>query len=200
MIVLAAASTQPIAIPRDPLRKSVSDPCRDTGQDAGDDRRWYATFTLPQNEKSVVRHLDLREVESFLPTYDTVRVWRNRQRVKITLPLFPTYLFVRIGRAERRRVLECPGVLQIVGTHREPLPLPDAEIALLRDGVERKRVEPFRELVVGERVRIKQGVMKGVEGTLVRKHPSLRFVLTIQMINQHASIQVDADDMEPVIA
>lgn len=161
-------------------------------------RRWFATFTLPQNEKSVVRHLDLRNVESFLPTYDAVRVWRNRQRVKVTLPLFPTYLFVRIHRNERSRVLECPGVLHIVGTPREPLPLSDAEIDFLRAGVQQNRVEPFRELVVGERVRIKQGMMKGVEGTLVRKSASLRFVLTLQMINQHASIEVNAEDMEPV--
>jgi transcription antitermination factor NusG len=162
------------------------------------DRRWFATFTLPQNEKSVVRQLDLRNVESFLPTFDTVRVWRNRQRKKITLPLFPTYLFVRISRTERGKVLECPGVLHLVGNHREPLPLPDAEMEMLRSGVCQRKIEPFRDLVVGEKVRIKQGIMKGVEGTLVRKSGSLRFVLTIDMINQHAAIEVNAEDMEPV--
>jgi len=167
-------------------------------QETACERKWFATFTLPQNEKSVVRQLDLRHVESFLPTYDTVRVWRNRQRKKITLPLFPTYLFVRISRAERGKVLECPGVLHLVGNHREPLPLPDPEMEVLRSGVSQRKIEPFRDLVVGEKVRIKQGIMKGVEGTLVRKSSSLRFVLTIDMINQHAAIEVNAEDMEPV--
>src|SRR5271170_2919435 len=74
---------------------------RCNGADAAADRNWFATFTLPQNEKSVLRQLDLRKVESFLPTYETIRVWRNRQRKRVTLPLFPTYLFVRIHRAER---------------------------------------------------------------------------------------------------
>jgi hypothetical protein len=32
-------------------------------------RNWHAVFTLPQNEKSVVKHLEIREIESFLPTY-----------------------------------------------------------------------------------------------------------------------------------
>ena len=43
-----------------------------------DERRWYAVFTAPRNEKSVVRHLDLREIECFLPTYETLRLWKNR--------------------------------------------------------------------------------------------------------------------------
>ena len=164
---------------------------------AAAERKWFATFTLPQNEKSVLKHLDLRQVESFLPTYETVRVWKNRQRKKVTLPLFPTYLFVHITREERGKVLQCPGVLQIVGNHREPLPLPDAEVELLRSDLCRRKIEPFRDLVIGERVRIKRGVMKGVEGTLVRRSGSQRFVLTIEMINQHAAIEVNAEDMEP---
>jgi transcription antitermination factor NusG len=165
--------------------------------DSSCERRWFATFTLPQNEKAVLKQLDLREVESFLPTYETVHIWKNRQRKKITLPLFPAYLFVRITRAERRKVLECPGVIQIVGNNREPVPLADAEVELLRSGVGKRKIEPYRELVVGDRVRIKSGIMRGVEGTLVRRSSSMRFVLTIQMINQHAAIEVDAEDMEP---
>jgi len=162
------------------------------------ERKWFATFTLPQNEKSVLKQLDIRNVESFLPTYETVRVWKNRQRKKVTMPLFPTYLFVRINRAERGMVLQCPGVLHIVGNHREPLPVADAEVELLRSGVCRHKVEPYRDLVIGDKVRIKSGMMAGVQGTLVRRSSRLRFVLTIQMINQHAAIEVNAEDVEPV--
>jgi transcription antitermination factor NusG len=70
------------------------------------DRNWYAVFTVPQHEKTVVKHLDLRAVESFLPTYETTRVWKNRQKMRVVLPLFPTYLFVHISSRERARVLE----------------------------------------------------------------------------------------------
>jgi hypothetical protein len=47
--------------------------------------------------------------------------------------------------------------------------------------------------------RIKSGVMQGLQGTLVRKNNNMRFVLTIEMINQHAAIQVDPEDLEPVV-
>jgi transcription antitermination factor NusG len=147
-----------------------------------------------------VKHLSLREVESFLPTYETVRVWKNRQRMKIVLPLFPSYLFVHINSRERTKVLQSPGVLHIVGNGRKHIPLPDAEIEFLRSGLCRQRIEPYHELVVGEKVRIKGGVMQGVCGTLVRKGSGVRFVLTLELINQHAAVQVDAEDLEPLIA
>jgi transcription antitermination factor NusG len=162
------------------------------------ERRWYAVFTVPRSEKSAVRHLDLRHIESFLPTYETVQVWKNRQRKRIIHPLFPSYLFVHIDRHERTGVLQSPGVLQIVGTSREPLPVQDSQIEFLRANCREKKLEPYRELLVGERVRIKSGPMQGVHGVLVRRNKSLRFVLTLELINQHASVEVDATDLEPV--
>ena len=163
------------------------------------ERKWYAVFTLPQNEKSVVRQLALREVEAFLPTYETVKVWKNRQRVRTVLPLFPTYLFAHIDPSQRNRVLQSPGVIQIVGNSREHVPVPDAAIELLRSGAQGRNMEPYRELVAGRKVRIKSGSMEGVEGVLVRKGNGLRFVLAIEMINQHAAIEVGAEDLEQIV-
>jgi transcription antitermination factor NusG len=119
--------------------------------------------------------------------------------MKIVLPLFPNYLFVHINDRERLKVLQSPGVLQIVGNHREHVPLADSEVELLRSGCYGKRIEPYRDLVVGEKVRIKRGPMEGVQGTLVRSNSSFKFVLTIELINQHTAVQVDAEDLEPVL-
>lgn len=162
-----------------------------------ENRNWFVVFTVPQNEQSTVRHLNTRAIESFLPTYETVRVWQNRQRKKIVRPLFPCYVFVHIERRERAKVLQCPGVLQIVGNGKEHIALPDSEVDILRTECTRKRVEPYNELLVGERVRVKRGLMQGLEGTLVRKGQGVRFVFTIELINQHAAIQVDPEDLEP---
>jgi transcription antitermination factor NusG len=162
------------------------------------ERRWYAVFTAPRSEKSAVKHLDLRRIESFLPIYETVEVWKNRQRKKITHPLFPSYLFVHIDRRERVGVLQSPGVLQIVGTSREPLPLQDSDIDFLRTNCRDRKLEPYCELLVGEKVRIKSGALEGVQGILVRRKNSMRFVLTLQLINQHAAVEVNAEDLEPV--
>jgi len=164
-----------------------------------DNRKWVAVFTVPQNERAVMRHLDLRQVESFLPTCESTRVWKNRQRVTIVQPLFPTYVFARIQLEERSSILRSPGVLRIIGNRQGPIPLSDSEIEFLRSDFCRQRVEPYRELVVGDRVRIRRGSMQGVEGVLVRKKTGLRFVLTLELINQHAAIEVDADELEPIV-
>jgi|ERR1039458_5276734 hypothetical protein len=98
-------------------RESARDPDLNRGIEVrACDRKWCAVFTVPQNEKAVVRHLALREVESFLPTYETVRVWKNWQRVKTLLPLFPTYLFVHISSRERVRVYSLPGFCRLSAT------------------------------------------------------------------------------------
>lgn len=161
------------------------------------DPKWFAVYTMPQGEQSVKRHLDVRNIESFLPIYESTRVWKNRQRVKVVQPLFPSYLFVRIRHDERSAVLGSPAALRIVGNYRGSLPIPDAEIEFLRSDFCRKKVEPYLDLVIGRKVRIKAGPMQGLEGTLVQKRSGLRFVLTIAMINQNAAVEVQADELEP---
>ena len=161
---------------------------------------WFAVYTLPQNERAVLRQLEVRQVEAFLPTYEVVKIWRNRQRVTLTRPLFPAYLFVRLDRRERVRVLEAPGVLSIVGNSRGPLPLDTNEIECLRSEVGRSRLEPFGEIPIGSRVRVKCGPLEGVEGTLVHRKNGFRFVLTVELINQSAALEIAPEDLEPIIS
>jgi len=163
------------------------------------DPNWFAVYTMPQTEQSVIRHLNARQIESFLPTYERIHVWKNRQRMKVVRPLFPSYVFVRICAVDRGSVLGSPGALRIVGNGEGPLSIPEAEIEFLRSDFCGKRVEPYLDLVVGRQVRIKAGPMRGVQGTLVQKKSSLRFVLTIALINQNAALEVRAEDLEPAL-
>lgn len=161
-------------------------------------RNWYAVFTAPQHERSAVRQLGLRDIESYLPTYESIRVWKNRQRVTLKLPLFPSYLFVRIHNRERGKVLQSPGVLRIIGNHKEPLPIPDETIDFLRSDLCARGIEPYSGMVIGQKVRIRSGALKGIEGTLMRKNNQHRFVLTIDLINRHAAIEVAAENLDPI--
>ena len=161
-------------------------------------RRWFAVYTYPQHEKSCARQLVERGVEAFLPTYSQERVWKNRQRVKVRLPLFPSYLFVHIGNLERIKVLGAPGVLRVLGNAKGPEPIPDASIDLLRSEVFKDKLEPHPDLVVGQKVRIRTGAMQGLEGMLVRKKNGLWFVLAIELINQRAMVEIKAQDIESI--
>jgi transcription antitermination factor NusG len=102
---------------------------------------------------------------------------------------------VRIARQERSRVLESPGVLCIVGNQRESIPVDDTVVDFLRSDLCAQGIEPYSDMMVGQKVRIKSGPFEGLQGTLLRKNRNLRFVLTIHMINQHAAIEIDAESL-----
>jgi transcription antitermination factor NusG len=157
---------------------------------------WYAIYTMPRHEKSVARYFGLKEIECFLPTYEKLRKWKNRQRVRIVLALFPRYVFARVNRMQRSVVLQTPGVLQFVGAGATPTPLRDVEIAFLRDETAKKAAEPFADLVIGSRVSIKRGPMAGIEGVLVHKQNGDRFIFTLHLIQKSISIQVAAEDLD----
>lgn len=159
---------------------------------------WFAAYTGSHHEKSVACQFSVRNIECFLPLYSARHRWKNGCAVNLELPLFPNYIFVHIDARERVRVLEVPGVISLVGFGRVLAPLPDGEIEALRSGIGRRHVEPHPYLVAGERVRIKAGPMRGLEGVLLRTKNNLRVVLALEAIMQCASVEVDADDLEPV--
>lgn len=159
--------------------------------------RWFAVYTLPRHEKRLVHHFTARHIEYFLPLYRTFRKWKGCSRVTLELPLFPGYIFVRIPRREKVKVLEVPGVLSIAGSGREPIPLPDVEIEALRNGIALGKIEPHPYLAVGERVRVHAGPMAGLEGVLIRIKNSFRVVVTLSMIMQSVAVELDIDDVEP---
>jgi transcription antitermination factor NusG len=139
-----------------------------------------------------------RNIEAFLPLYRAVRQWKKSSPTTLEIPLFPCYLFVRIRRTARGTVLGLPGVVSIVGSPREPWPLPQLEIEALRLGAQAGKVEPYPYLKVGDRVRVRTGSMAGVEGILVRRKNEMRFVLTLDAIMRSVSVEVEAGDLEPV--
>lgn len=158
---------------------------------------WFALYTTCRHEKRVSQHLGQREIKHFLPLYVEHRKWSDGSRVALQLPLFPGYLFVRIDRRERSKVLSVPGALAIVGgTGKEPASLPDSAIEALRRGIEQRRVEPHPLVTVGRQVRICSGPFSGLSGIVTRKKGGLRVVITLQQIMQSIAVEVDASDLE----
>jgi len=163
------------------------------------DASWFAVYTSSRHEKRVAKHLSERGIESFLPLYQKEHHWTKHAVVRLELPLFPNYIFARIGLRQRIAVLDVPGVLRIVGRGRVPSPVRDAEIESLRAGFKLGNAEPHPYLAAGERVRIKAGPMAGMEGILLRKKNELRFVLTLDLIQRSVAVEIDAQDVEPAL-
>jgi transcription antitermination factor NusG len=160
--------------------------------------RWYAAYTAPRHEKSALQHLESRSVESYLPLYGSVRMWNGRRAV-VQMPLFPGYLFIRISPDLRVRVLEVPGVLNIVSSHGRLIPLPEGEIEALRAALQMRKSEPHPLLTSGKRVRIKAGPLRGLEGVIVKQTRKLRMIVSIDCIMQSFAVELEASDLESTV-
>jgi len=163
--------------------------------DTGSQMFWYAAYTSSRHEKTVAEHLRQREVECFLPLYETVRRWNNG-RHRVQLPLFPSYVFVRMGVRDKLRVLQVPGLSQLVTFQGAPAALPDSEIETLRTALAAGvSAQPYRYLHVGSRVEICHGPLQGLRGVLLRHQAQFRVVLSVEMIMRSIVVEVEASDV-----
>lgn len=159
---------------------------------------WHAAYTSSRHEKTVAEHLRQREVECFLPLYETIRRWNNG-RHRVQLPLFPGYVFVHMGTRDKLRVLQVPGLVQLVTFQGAPAALPDSEIQSLRGALATGVLaQPHRYLSVGSKVEICRGPLQGLRGILLRHQGQFRVVLSVEMIMRSIVVEVEASDVVSV--
>jgi len=159
---------------------------------------WYAIRTRSRHEKLVHQQLGSRGVDSFLPTVDRRRRWKDRWKT-VSFPLFPGYCFARFPYQDRLSVLTAVGVVQILGINGHASPIPDAEIEAVRLLVTSTLpLDPHPYLREGMEVEVVRGPLEGVRGVLVRKGSRARLVVAIHLIQQAASVELDAADVRPI--
>ncbi len=157
---------------------------------------WYALYTRHQHEKTVKDILTAKGFEVFLPLYSVTHQWKDRVK-KLSLPLFPCYVFIRASMDRRLHIMTTPGVYAFVGNQGCAAPIPEAEI----DGVRRTvdsllHVEPHPFLRTGDWVRVKSGPLKDIEGILIRKTSRFRLVLSVEMLEKSVAVEVDPSVVE----
>jgi transcription antitermination factor NusG len=112
--------------------------------------------------------------------------------------LFPGYCFARFDARNRLPVLTCDGVVQIVGIDGVPSAIPAYEVEGIRQLVESElSYDPCPLVKEGEMVKVVSGPLKGVVGRLMRKGAHARLVLSVDLIGQAVSVEVDAADVRP---
>lgn len=157
--------------------------------------RWFAVYTRSNHEKRVADQFGSRGVQHFLPLYESVRRWKDRH-VRLQLPLFPGYLFVRLASQERLRVLQVPGVVRLVGFNGSPAPMADEDLNRIREFLAQGwRAEPHRYLRVGRRARVVRGPLTGMEGIVSRWKNRRRLVVSFDLIQRSMAVELDAVDL-----
>ncbi len=159
---------------------------------------WYALQVRSRRENLVSAHMSGQGIECFLPLYKSVRRWSDRIK-ELEQPLFPGYLFCRFDFQYRRPLLMTPGVIQIVGVGRTPMPVDDTELEAVRQAVlSGLPNQPWPYLEIGERVRVKYGSLTGLEGVLVNFKGGHRVVLSVTLLQRSVAMEIDLEWVTPV--
>jgi transcription antitermination factor NusG len=161
--------------------------------------QWFAIWTRSRHEKLVRDQLGKKsDVDVFLPTIGKWSRWKDRKK-KIDWPLFPGYVFARFVADERVGILKVDGVVQIISNNGMLSSIPDEEIDSIRTLVESELAyDPVPLIKEGDMVKVTSGPLKGVIGRLVtKKGAQARLVLSVDLIGQAVSVEVDAADVKP---
>jgi transcription antitermination factor NusG len=145
-------------------------------------KKWYVLYTKPRNEKKVAERLSLAGYEMYCPLIRTLKQWSDRKK-HVSVPMFPSYIFIRIEEAARKDVLRDQGILNYVFWLGKPAVIRDNEIEAI------KRIEAQgSEIKVeggkpekGQMVEIPEGPFKGMIGR-VDKVDRTRVLLYIEQL------------------
>jgi transcription antitermination factor NusG len=156
---------------------------------------WFALWTRSRHEQVVREQLEQKQIETFLPTVTRWSRWKDRKK-RIDWPLFPGYCFARFDPLDRLPVLKCTGVVSIISFEGEPAHIPEQEIDGIRRLVQSDLAfDPCPMIREGTMVEVIHGPLTGVVGRLVRKNEKARLVLSVDLIGQAVSVEVDAADV-----
>ena len=176
-----------------PVQNDHGTPAEHVSIEKTNAQSWFALGVTARHEKAVTRVLGHKGFETFLPLQTQRHQYASRIR-EFELPLFPGYLFCRFDPALRLPIVSTPGVLQVVGAGRTPIPVGENEITSLRKAVQaRIPMSPFPYWQAGQKGRITSGPLTGVEGIVRSAKQPVRLVLSVTLLQRSVLLEIDAD-------
>jgi len=161
---------------------------------------WYAIWTRSHCERLVLDQLSAKGFSTFLPEMGTWSKRTGRMHV-VQVPMFPGYLFVR-GTMEKQtyiEMLKVRGIVRILEDGWKRLtPIPDHEVEAVERVLQAKVPVFAHSLVRGDRVRVTDGPLAGVEGVFVQDKSNCgRLVVSIGLLGRGVAVEVDGASVTP---
>lgn len=159
------------------------------------DCSWWALYTLSRREKELMRRLRAKEIPYYGPVYER-RTRSPSGRIQTAfVPLFPNYVFVFGDQTVRYEALRTNCVSRDIRVADSARLMSDLRQirAVLLTGLP---LTPESRLESGAMVRVKSGPLCGQQGTVIRRRGESRFLVSVQFLQQGASLEVDDCDLE----
>ena len=152
---------------------------------------WFALRVAPHHERRAGAALERQGVESYVPLYTERRRWSDRYK-QVELPLFPGYLFSRLPAPSLDAVLALPGILHVLPSNLDPLPVDAAEVDLVRRLCAAGRSISPSEWRPGDRVTVRTGPLAGASGTVAREKDQTHLIVSFPLFGRTVAVEVDA--------
>lgn len=160
---------------------------------------WYAVYTSSRAEKKVKERLVRAGIENYLPLRTEYRKWCDRKK-KVSFPLIPGYIFVRVDEKQFQLVLNISGIVAFLKEKGKAVSIPDKQIEQLRffeDNADEPVEISFEEIPVGSLVKVVHGKLIGFEGELVEICNKYKIALRLEHLGC-ALVTVSASCVEKV--
>lgn len=164
-------------------------------QDPGE-RRWYVFYTKARQEKAFARQLVGYDVPFFLPLVSKENLIRGR-KVTSRIPVFGGYIFLFVTGEERVKALttnRISTVLEVDDQKRLAADLANIQQLIQADAP----LTVESRLAKGQMVRIKAGPMQGIEGIVEKRRGQSVLYVSVTMLQQSATIEIDDYLLEPM--
>jgi transcription antitermination factor NusG len=134
------------------------------------EKKWYALYIKSRHEKKVTERLLSQGFEVFCPMIQTLKQWSDRKK-KVSLPLIPSYIFVKIEEKNRTKVLSDLSVLNFVFWLGKPAVIKNNEINRLKGLISKEEIQEFeiRHLNIGDKVNIYKGFLKENDAVIKKR-------------------------------
>jgi transcriptional antiterminator NusG len=157
---------------------------------------WYALKVRSRSEMLAIASPHHYGFEPYCPQTKTPAQYSHRLETT-GKPVFPGYLFCRFELSSQANVLATSSVDRVIGFGSQPNPVLAHEIEAIRRMVDQGAVAAPAPKA-GDRIRVRAGALKGVEGVLVRESSSNSFVVSVQLLQRFVSLSIDQCLIETV--
>ena len=152
---------------------------------------WYAVYTKPRNEKKVRDFITAAGIECYLPMEKSLRLWSDRKRW-VSLPLFRSYIFVRIHLRDYSAIMKIDGVVKFVRFGDGPIPIPEKQIKAIRMYEKSGEIIHDHEVEIepGDEVEVTHGPLKGLFGRMVAIGRRKKVQILIEGVQQSVYLYI----------
>ena len=153
------------------------------------DRQWWVVYTKARQEKALARDLLAFRTPFYLPLVQKTSVNRGR-KILSYIPLFAGYVFLYGSEEERFRTLTTNRISKVLTVDDSERLLHD--LRRLRQLIATNApLTVESRLVPGNRVRVRHGALAGLEGAVLTRRGTTRLLISVNFLQQGASVEVD---------